>query len=111
MSFAAWKYPLAAAPMRAIDALGLSPQPQKPVAYVVERANWSTKWDGTYICKAVERIAPVTAEVVDRPQFLARRIVHFGSQFQWVTWAKALASSNRFAVTYFHGKPDDDAEM
>ncbi len=106
-----WKYPLAAAPMRALDALALSPRPRTPVAYVVERANWSTKWDGTYICNAVGRIAPGVAEVVDRPQFLARRIVHFGSQFQWVTWAGALARSNLYAVTYFHGKPEDDGEM
>jgi glycosyltransferase involved in cell wall biosynthesis len=111
MSMAQWKYPLAAAPMRMLDALALSPRPARPVAYVVERANWSTKWDGTYICQAVERIALNIAEVIDRPQFLARRIVHFGSQFQWVTWAKALPRSNRFAVTYFHGKPEDDDEM
>jgi len=103
------KYRLAAAPVRALDALGLAPRPATPVTYVAERANWSTKWDGTYVCRGIESFAPGTIELTYHPERQARRIVHFGSQFQWTAWADALRSSNRFVVTYFHGKPEDDA--
>jgi glycosyltransferase involved in cell wall biosynthesis len=105
------KYRLAALPVAALDRLGLVALPRVPVAYVVERANWSTRWDGTYICREIEKIAPGMAEVADRPERLARRILHFGSQFQWVAWQDALARSNRFVATYFHGKPGDEPGM
>ncbi len=101
---------LAVLPVALLDRLGLVPA-RAPVAYVVERANWSTRWDGRNICAAIEKIAPGTAEVVDRPHLLARRLVHFGSQFQWLAWKDALPRSNRFVATYFHGKPEDDDEM
>jgi glycosyltransferase involved in cell wall biosynthesis len=105
------KYRLAAMPYVALERIGLAPRPRVPVSYVVERANWSTRWDGGYICGEIEKLKPGTAEVVDRPERLLGRIVHFGSQFQWVNWAGALSRSNRFIATYFHGKPEDDAEM
>lgn len=104
------KYRLAALPMAALDRLGLTPRPRIPVAYVVERANWSTRWDGTYVCREIERIAPGTAEIVERPHFLAHRIVHFFSQYQWDVWGGVLPASNRYVVTYYHGKREDDAE-
>jgi len=105
------RYRAAALPFAALARLGLAPRPRFPVAYVVERADWSTKWDGTYICQEIERRAPGVAEVVDRPAPLTRRIVHFGSQFQWLTWGSALSRSNRFVATFFHGKREDDQAM
>lgn len=104
------KYQLAALPVVTLDRLGLIPRPRVPVAYVVERANWSTRWDGTYVCREIERIAPGTAEVVEHPHMLARRIVHFFSHYQWDVWGRVLPASNRFVVTYYHGKREDDAE-
>lgn len=104
------KYRLASLPVAILDRLGLMPRPRVPVAYVVERANWATRWDGTYVCREIERIAPGTAEIVDRPHTLARRIVHFFSQYQWDVWGDALSASNRYVVTYYHGKREDDAE-
>ena len=107
----ALKYQIAAAPVRVLDMFGLVGTPRVPVAYVVEAANWSTRWDGTYICREIAKLAPGAAQVVDRPHALARRIVHFGSQFQWLAWVDALARSNQFVATFFHGKPDDGDEM
>jgi len=101
------KYRLAALPVATLDRLGLVARPRLPVAYVVERANWSIRWDGVYVCREIERIAPGTAEIVDRPYLLARRIVHFFSQYQWDAWGQVLPSSNRYVVTYYHGKPED----
>jgi glycosyltransferase involved in cell wall biosynthesis len=105
------KYRLAALPICVLDRLGLVPQPRVPVSYVVERANWSIKWDGTYICRGIEQIIRGLIELSDRPERLANRLIHFGSQFQWVAWADALPKSNRFVATYFHGKPEDSPDM
>jgi glycosyltransferase involved in cell wall biosynthesis len=105
------KYRLAALPVATLDGLGLMPAPRVPVAYVVERANWSIRWDGTYVVREIERIAPGTAEIVERVHALARRVVHFFSQYQWEVWGGVLASSNRYAVTFYHGKPEDDPQM
>lgn len=103
-----WKYRFAAAPFRAADRLGFMPRPRTPIVYVVERANWSIAWDGTYVCRGVDRIAPGTIEVSSRPERLTNRIVHFGSQFQWLAWADAISQSNRFVVTFFHGNRTDN---
>lgn len=105
------KYRLAALPLATLDRLGLAPRPRVPVAYVVERANWSIRWDGAYVAREIERIAPGTAEIVERVHRLARRAVHFFSQYQWEAWGSALAPSNRYAVTFYHGKPEDDPRM
>jgi len=81
-----------------------------PVQFVVERANWSIRWDGTYVCEGVNAIRPGTAAVTDRPERIAGRIVHFGSQYMWPVWGPHMARSNRYIVTYFHGKPEDGPE-
>jgi len=102
---------LAGAPVALLDRLGLVPPPAARVNYVVERANWSIHWDGTYICAMIDKIAPGFARTTTRPAILARTVVHFGSHFQWLAWADAMAASNKFVTTYFHGKPEDGADM
>ena len=52
-----------ALPTAALDRLHLWPRPARPVAFVAERANWSTHWDGTYVCREVERLAPQGRDV------------------------------------------------
>lgn len=106
-----WKYRLATAPVRAMDRLGLVSQPAVPAVYVVERMNWSTKWDGTYLEQEIGKFAPGTLKITERPERHVRTLVHFGSQFQWCVWAEALPASNRYVVTYFHGKPEDGPDM
>jgi glycosyltransferase involved in cell wall biosynthesis len=104
------KYRLAAAPLATLDRLGLAPRPPQPVSYVVEAANWSTRWDGLLVRRGVEAIAPGTARIVERPALTAHSLVHFFSHYQWLTWGPWLAASNRYAVTFYHGKPEDDDE-
>ena len=79
------------------------PRPATPVVYVAERANWSIKWDATYVCRGIENFAPGTIELTYHPEWQARRIVHFGSQFQWTAWSDALRSSNRFVAIRVSG--------
>jgi glycosyltransferase involved in cell wall biosynthesis len=88
-------------------AIGLYRPVTPPVAFVAENANWSTRWDGTYITEGVNALAPGTATLTSRPEQLFDCLVHFGSQYMWDVWADALSASNRYVVTYFHGKPED----
>ena len=96
---------------RSLAALGLRPDATPPVAFVIERANWAIRWVGENICAEIEHIAPGTAAVASHPQRLIDRVVHFGSQYMWMSWGPAMARSNRYAVSFFHGKPEDGPEV
>ncbi len=95
----------------ALDAAGLWRSDAPPVAYVVEKADWSIRWDGIQYARAIEAAHPGTVVVTERPERLFRRVAHFGSQFLWELWAKAASPTNPVVVTYFHGKPEDGPDM
>ena len=95
----------------ALNALGLYRGCAHPVAYVTEKANWSIQWDARSYVAGIEARHPGTVAVSHRPQALIGRVVHFGSQFHWGQWRRALPASNRTVVTYYHGKPADGPEM
>ena len=96
---------------QSLTALGLHPNAAPPVAFVIERADWAIRWVGEKICAEVERIEPGTAAVASHPARLIDRVVHFGSQYMWIAWGAAMAKSNRNAVSFFHGKPQDGPEV
>ncbi len=106
-----YKYPLSTLPVRALDTLGIHSPQKFSVRFVIEKGNWSIKWDGHYVAQEVEKIAKGTIKVETRPYLLSNKIVHFGSQFQYVSWYKHMAKSNRLICTFFHGKRADDAGM
>jgi glycosyltransferase involved in cell wall biosynthesis len=56
-------------------------------------------------------LRPATVALTFRPERLTRRVVHFGSQYMWLAWGRHMAQSNRFAVSFFHGKPEDGPEV
>lgn len=105
------KYPLSTLPTRMLDGVHVRLPSKYPVHFVIEKGNWSIKWDGHYVTQEVNKIAPHTACIDTRPFLLADKIVHFGSQFQYVSWYKHMAKSNRMICTFFHGKRADDAGM
>lgn len=94
-------------PTRVLSPLGIQGNTSPPVNFVVEKANWSIRWDGQYITDGVNALSPDTAGITDAPHRLANRVVHFGSQYMWTSWGRHMSRSNRYAVTYFHGKPED----
>jgi glycosyltransferase involved in cell wall biosynthesis len=105
------KYPLSTVPIRMLDAVGIHSPAKFPVRFIIEKGNWSIKWDGHYVTREVEKIAKGTAKVETQPYALSNKITHFGSQFQYVSWYKHMAKSNRMICTFFHGKRTDDAGM
>ena len=98
-------------PWRILGATGLYRPAASPVAFVIERDNWSIRWDGLSICAGVNERHPDFMEVTTRPQRLYRRTVHFGSQFMWQVWHRHMTPRNRYVMTYFHGKREDSPVM
>ncbi|HEB79886.1 MAG TPA: hypothetical protein ENI79_05380, partial [Rhodospirillales bacterium] len=82
-----------------------------PIAYVIEKADWSIKWDGHYYKKGIEARHPGSVSISANPEKIFNRIAHFGSQFIWGLWSEFFSRSNRTVVTYYHGKREDGPEM
>ncbi len=98
-------------PWRGLGAVRLYRPALPPVAFVAENADWVIRRLGERICAEIERLDPGTAAVTTRPERLFDRVVHFGSQYMWVTWGAAMGSSNRYVTSFFHGKPEDGPEV
>lgn len=95
----------------ALNALGLYRCTAPPAVYVADRADWVIRWVGDSYVDAIEDARPGTAAVHTNPMGLFRRVVHFGSHFNWGNWLPVLPGSNRYAVTVFHGKHGDGPEI
>ncbi len=88
---------------RGLDFIGLGPRPAPPVGFVIERADWAIRWVGEHVCGEIERLAPGTAAVTTNPARLIDHVVHFGSQYMWLSWGHAMSRSNRYVTSFFHG--------
>ncbi|MCC2110530.1 MAG: glycosyltransferase family 4 protein [Hyphomicrobiales bacterium] len=106
-----WRYRAPAWGWRAAHAAHLVQPPPEPVAFVTENADWAIRRVGEYICDGVNRERPGLMTMTTRPDRLADRVVHFGSQYMWLVWGRHMARSNRYAVSFFHGKPEDGPEV
>lgn len=77
------------------------------VQFVTESAEWAIRWLGEYIKEEVNVDDPGRMEVTSRPEKIVNRVVHFGSPHLWRMWGGAMSRSNRFIVSYFHGRVED----
>lgn len=82
-----------------------------PVHFVVEEADWAIRRVGTGVRDGIERIRPGGVTLTTNAADAHRRIVHFGSQYMWISWGPHLSRSNRFVTSFFHGKPEDGPEV
>ena len=96
---------------RRLAGLGFAVAPAPPVGFVIENADWAIRWVGEHICGEIERLAPNIAAVTIRPERLIGRVAHFGSQYMWLAWGRAMSPSNRYVVSFFHGKPEDGPDI
>lgn len=97
-------------PWKLAAACGLYQGKGTPVSFVIENANWAIRWVGEHIRDEIEALAPSTVSTTTEPQRLAYRLVHFGSQYMWLTWGEHMSRSNRYVVSFFHGKHSDGSE-
>jgi len=83
------------------------------IIYIIERENWSIKWDGEYISNKINqkqksRIIS-TSEI---PNINPRnKVIHFGSQYMWIDWYEFLPKNKNYVVSFFHGKYSDSPEI
>jgi glycosyltransferase involved in cell wall biosynthesis len=82
-----------------------------PVRFVIENADWAIRWVGKHICEEIEALEQGRIAVTSKPENLAHRLVHFGSQYMWLDWGHHMSRSNRFVTSFFHGKPEDGSDV
>lgn len=78
--------------------------------YIVEKKDWSIKWDGKYITNSLNAQNLIKAEVGYKKQgkIAKNKIVHFGSRNIYLPDAyRAIHKSNKIVFTWFHGTDED----
>jgi len=76
--------------------------------YVADDAGWVIDSEGAYIARGIKSQFGVKCILITNPSFLYRQVVHFGSRSSFTDGGYRLVHpSNRIAVTFFHGNPDD----
>ncbi|OGT89668.1 MAG: hypothetical protein A2286_10600 [Gammaproteobacteria bacterium RIFOXYA12_FULL_61_12] len=98
-------------PWRLAGATGLYSGLHTPVQFVIENADWAIRWVGEHIRDEINLLRPDTVETTIQPQRIVSRVVHFGSQYMWLAWGHLLSRRNRYVTSFFHGKPEDGAEV
>jgi glycosyltransferase involved in cell wall biosynthesis len=98
-------------PWRLAAASGLYRGEGPPVQFVIENADWAIRWVGEHIRDDIETYAAGTIAVTAEPRHLARRVVHFGSQYMWLTWGRHMSATNRYVTSFFHGKREDGPDV
>jgi glycosyltransferase involved in cell wall biosynthesis len=96
---------------RLLDSAGINVSPEVSVNFVVEKADWAIRWVGLYICKNIELEHPGFSRITTKPAPIINRIIHFGSQYQWLLWQPHVASDNKIVVSFFHGKRSDGGSV
>lgn len=98
-------------PWRLAAATGLYRSKSPRVRFVIENADWAIRWVGEHVRDEIEAIAPGTIATTSEPQRLAQSVVHFGSQYMWLTWGSHMSRTNRYVTSFFHGKREDGPEV
>ena len=80
------------------------------IQFIAEDADWSIRWDGEGIRGLASKNSP-SFDLVHNPHNIAHRVVHFGSQYRWESWAPYISNTNAYVVSFFHGKPSDGPEV
>ena len=90
-----------------LDSLGFDVSSKTPVNFIVEKADWAIKWVGKYICENISVSHPNFIKITTNPAPIKNRIIHFGSQYQWLLWEPYISGNNNIVVSFFHGKRSD----
>ena len=98
-------------PWRVLSKTKIYKDKNKPINFVVEEANWAIKTVGENIKREIDIINPNKFEIITHPSKIINKIVHFGSQYMWLTWGEHMSKNNYFISTFFHGKPTDSEEV
>ncbi len=98
-------------PPRLMGALNLGSRDGAPVRFIIEEADWAIRWVGEHVRDEANRLVPQTVTVTTRPAGIRNCVVHFGSQYMWLSWGRAMGGSNRYVTSFFHGKREDGPDV
>ena len=98
-------------PWRILHKLNIYKDHGVPIKFISEDANWAINSVGTNIKREIDIIAKNKIEILTNPSKITKKIVHFGSQYMWLSWGKHMSKENKFITTYFHGKPEDGEDV
>jgi len=98
-------------PARVLSSVGLSKPHGAPVRFIIEDANWAIRWLGENIRDEINKRHADTCEISVTPVGAIDRVVHFGSQYMWLNWGRAAGPSNKYVVSFFHGKHEDGPDV
>jgi len=98
-------------PTRVLSRVGLNNPTGAPVKFIIEDANWAIRWVGENIRDEINKLHAATCEVAVTPVGAIDRVVHFGSQYMWLNWGGAAGPSNKYVVSFFHGKHEDGPDV
>ena len=82
-----------------------------PVRFVIEDADWAIRRVGENIQNEINKLHPGTVEIAINPAGAINRVVHFGSQYMWPNWDRPAGGSNKYVVSFFHGKHEDSPSV
>ena len=79
------------------------------IIYIIEKENWSIKWDGEYISNKInQQKKSKIISTTEIPSINSRhKLIHFGSQYMWIDWYELLPKNKNYVVSFFHGKYSD----
>lgn len=102
---------LSCLPWRILSKVKLYEDKGFPIKYITEDANWAIKTVGLNIKREIDIIYPEKMEILTNPSKIIKKIVHFGSQYMWLSWGAHMSKENKFISTFFHGKPEDGEDI
>ena len=84
----------------------LKKEKKTEIIYIIEKENWSIKWDGEYISNKInQQEKSKIISTTEIPSINPRnKLIHFGSQYMWIDWYKLLPKNKNYVVSFFHGK-------
>ena len=90
-----------------------SMQSKTKILYIVERKNWSIKWDGKFISDSInKKLSSKIISTCELPIIKKRnKVIHFGSQYMWIDWYELLPKDKNYVVSFFHGKDSDSPQV
>ena len=77
------------------------------IEFVIENADWAIRRVGENLEREINLIEPGALRLTTKPNRVNGRVLHFGSQYMWLTWARVVSKNNSVVSSFFHGKPED----
>ena len=106
-----WRYKIPSLIYRSANVFGLIEHQPEPVSFVIEDSDWAIRRVGEYIKKEIDLLEQGLLSITTNPKRLTKHVVHFGSQYMWLSWGKHMSPLNQYVVSFFHGKHEDGQEV